>query len=100
LFKPREDEEGVFQAVQNIYSSLGKALKNGHDILMLVEGFIDSKKGCINKEALQDYDPIELNTIRQDISERTLYLQAVLGIAAEVDGLKATINGKTVLPKQ
>jgi hypothetical protein len=92
LFKPREDEESVFQGVQNMFSSLDKALKKGNDILMIVEGFVDSKRGCISKEALRDYDPIELNTFRQDITDRALYLRAALGVALKVDGLKQTLN--------
>jgi hypothetical protein len=94
LFKPHEDEDGAFQAVETLFNSLCKALKKENEILMLVEGFVDSKKGRINKEVLQDYDPIELSTFRQEITERALYLRASLGIALKVDGLKATLNWK------
>jgi hypothetical protein len=62
LFKPYNDEDGAFQAVETLFNSLSKALRKGNDILMLVEGFIDSKKGRLNKEILKDYDPVELNT--------------------------------------
>jgi hypothetical protein len=92
LFKPYQDEDGAIKAVENIVHVLSGALKKGNDILLLVEGFVDPQKGQLNKAALADYDPMELNSFRQDISDRAMYLRAALIIALKVDGLKETLN--------